>query len=122
MPGPLSASKALDGFPAGGFGDRYVSCVDHFGPASYTQVTTGTPPTGGDSISAAEFGLKALSMVWADGLSDNGQFNVLCSPGNSNRGEPTTWFLEWVTAATGAQVAGATNLSARSIRLFAIGR
>ena|SRR5437763_982420 len=121
MPGPLRATNTLDGYPQGAFGDRYASCVDHPGPASYVQVAAATPPTGGDPITAAEFGLKSLTMVWG-AMSDNGQFLAIVTPTVGAKGEVTGWTIMYVTAATGAQVAGATNLSARTFRLFAIGR
>jgi hypothetical protein len=80
-----------------------------------------TPPTGGDALSAAEFGLKSLTMVWG-ALSDNGQFLALVTPTVGAKGEVTGWTIRYVTAATGAEVAAATNLSARSFRFFALGR
>lgn len=121
MPGPLKSSNLLDGYPQP-MGDRYCSCIDHKGPASYTQITPGSPPTGGDQIQASEFGLKFIDMMWGGALSDDGTYEVEGSPGVGGQAEPSKWFLIWITAATGAQVSGATNLSARSIRLFAIGR
>jgi hypothetical protein len=125
MPGPLRLATTLDGYPAGGFGDRYVSVVDHLGPASYVVLTNGTPPTGGDSITAAEAGLKALSAVFAVGLSDNGQYMALVSPGIGGKAEPTSFFISYFVRAGGAawiEVAGAVNLSARTFRFFCIGR
>lgn len=122
MPGPLAGGRnTLDGFPAGGFGDRYVSVIDHPGPASYTQVTTG-PLAGGDVVTAAEFGLKSFSHVGVMGLSNDGVNEVLACPAVSSKGEITTVTLEWFVAATRAQVAGAVNLTAKTVRLFAIGR
>lgn len=121
MPGPLKSSNILDGYPQS-MGDHVVSIVDHKGPASYTQITPGSPPTGGDQITAAEFGLKYIDMLWGGALSDDGTYEVEGSPGIASAAEPSKWFLMWITANTGAQVAGATNLSARSIRLCAIGR
>jgi len=121
MPGPLRTGPTLDGYPQGHAGDRYASCVDHVGPASYAVVVNGTPPTGGDPITAAEFGLKALTMVWGS-ISDNGQYLAICTPGVSGKGEPTSWTIMYVTAATGAQVTAATPLNGRTFRLFAIGR
>lgn len=121
MPGPLRSAVTLDGYPQGAFGDRYASCVDHVGPASYIQVTAGTPPTGGDPLTAAEFGLKSLTMVFA-AMSDNGQFLAIVTPTVGAKGEPVSWTIMYLTAATGAQVAGATNLSGRTFRFFALGR
>src|SRR5712671_6513190 len=125
MPGPLRSTTVLDGYPAGGFGDRYVSVVDHLGPVSYVVLTNGTPPTGGDSISAAEAGLKSISAAFAVGLSDNGQFMALVSVGVGGKAEPTSFFISYFVRAGGAawvEVTAATNLSARTFRFFCIGR
>jgi hypothetical protein len=120
MPGPLRAANTLDGYPQGAFGDRYASCVDHIGPAVYAPVVNGTPPTGGDVLTAAEFGLKALTMVWSC-ESDNGQYLAIVTPTIGGKGEPTSWIIRYVTAATGAEV-GAIALNARTFRFFALGR
>jgi hypothetical protein len=103
------------------FGSRIIGMIDHVGPASYTQVTTGSPPTGGDSVKASEFGMKYISAVFA-GISDDGQYNVEASPTLTSGQEATSFQLIWMVAHTGAEVTGTTNLSGRSIRLFAIGR
>jgi hypothetical protein len=81
----------------------------------------GTPPTGGDLLTAAEFGLKSLTMVWG-AVSDNGAFFAEVTPAVGGKGEPTSWIIQYVTVATGAQVAATTALNARSFRLFALGR
>jgi hypothetical protein len=97
-----------------------MSIIDHVGPASYAQVVTGSPPTGGDVVSAVEFGLKYLDAVWGCALSDDGQYEVELSPGGQLN-EPTSFVAEWITASTGSQVSALTNLSARRIRLIAVG-
>lgn len=126
MPGPIGAAKNLDGYPQA-WGAQYVSVVDHAGPASYTQLTNGTPPTGGDTIAPAEAGMKVLQAVFG-GLSDNGQYLALVTPGIAGRGEVSgslTFFISYFVRAGGAswvEVTGATNLSARTFRLLCIGR
>ena len=98
--------------------------VDIVGPTSYTQVTPGSPPTGGQAISISALGLP-VSVIWAQTMgSDDGTYDVvaLLSPFNSLAGSQTGIILEWITAATGTQVSGATNLSARTVRVMAIGR
>ena len=97
-----------------------MSVIDHPGPASYAQVVTGSPPTGGDTVSASEFGLKWLDAVYGCSLSDDGQYEVELSP-SGTLNEPSSFIAEWIIAATGAQVSALTNLSARKIRLIAIG-
>ena len=78
-------------FPQG-WGNRMISVIDHVGPASYASVVTGAPPTGGDPVTAAEFGLKSLSAVYA-GLSDDGQYNVEATPGLAAAQESPTFRL-----------------------------
>ena len=115
------SSKISPGYPQA-VGAKPESICMHFGPASYTQVTVAVPPTGGDVVQATEFGLKFLEHCVAS-ASTNGQYNVyvifpsLGLPPNA----PTSAILLWTVAATGAQVAGAVNLSAVAVRLRALG-
>ena len=126
MPGPLSTGKQLDGYPQA-VGGMYMSLVDHVGPTSYVQLVNGTPPTGGDTITPAEAGMKVLTAVFA-GLSDNGQYLALITPGVGQRGEvvnPGTFFISYFVRAGGAawvEVTAATNLSGRTFRFLCIGR
>jgi hypothetical protein len=120
MPGPLSTSENIADFPQA-WGNRQIALVDHKGPASYASIVTGSPPTGGDVLTAAECGLKFISAVYA-GISDDGTYNVEATPTVGAQGEVTQVRLIWITANTGAQVSAATNLSARSIRCLVIGR
>jgi hypothetical protein len=118
---PLSATSVLAGFPASSGSDRLMSIVDHKGPASYATLVTGSPPTGGDSLTAKECGLNYITAVSAQ-LSDDGQYLVDASSMVGGGGESTSVVLIWTTANTGAQVSNATNLSARTIRLMVYGR
>lgn len=109
------------------FGDKRISCFTHKGPASYAAIVNGTPPTGGDTVTAAEAGIKAFDALLGGMTSDNGQFIVQGVSPNGNPLSPwgvqpaITMKLRWLTAATGAEVAGATDLSARTIRLCIVG-
>lgn len=126
MPGPLSTGKQLDGYPQP-LGAMMMSLVDHVGPTSYTQLSNGTPPTGGDTIAPAEAGLKILTAVFG-GLSDNGQYLALITPGVALRSEvvnPGTFFISYFVRAGGAswvEVTATTNLSGRTFRFLCIGR
>ena len=102
-------------------GDGFWSIVDVTGPASYTQIA-GTPPTGGQEVTAADFGLQSLDWVGAMG-SDNGQYSVIVMPIPFASGAPLgSVLLLWSLATSGAQAAAGANLSARTVRLLAIGR
>jgi hypothetical protein len=109
----------LDGYPRDIIGKRF--CVGtHVGPASYTAITVASPPTGGDTLYAKEFGLKAFDSV-APLSSDNGQYGaVAVFPEGITKGS-TSCKLLWKTLATGAEVAPATNLSARTLRILVVG-
>jgi hypothetical protein len=127
MPGPLSTGKQLDGYPQA-WGAQFVSIIDHLGPASYTQLTNGTPPTGGDTIGPQEAGMRDIQAVIPVGLSDNGQYVALVTSGLSGRAEASgnaTFFISYFVRAGGAswvEVSGATNLSGRTFRFLVIGR
>ena len=99
-------------------GDRWFTLLNHFGPASYTQVTPGTSPSGGDVITAQACGLKFIQAVFAD-LDNTGAYNV---QGLTVVGDGTSAILRWLNATGGTEVAGATNLSASSVRVLVIGR
>jgi hypothetical protein len=92
------------------------------GPASYTAVTPGSPPTGGQSVPATAFGLMNIGSACCTAGSDDGTYyaNVFLSPFPKGGNGAPNIIVQWITAATGAEVAGATNLSARTLRILAI--
>lgn len=105
-------------------GNILHTAADIVGPASYLAVSPGSPPTGGQAVSIAALGLP-VSVIWAAACgSDDGQYicNVFMSPFNSLAGSRTGLILQWIVAATGVEVVGATDLSARTVRIYAIGR
>lgn len=119
MPGVLTNEQ----FPCPP-GNLPWTVADIAGPASYTQVTNATPPTGGQAVGIAALGLP-VSVIWAQAMgSDDGQFDivVLLSPFNPLAGSGIGLILKWIVSATGAEVAATTNLSARTVRILAIGR
>jgi hypothetical protein len=96
-----------------------LSDINWYGPSSYTQVTAGTPPalaTGGDQISAAAFGLKTIEDM-VGGISWDGTYEAI-----PYRISLTVWGLYWRVLSTGAQVAGAVDLSTSTVRLSAKGQ
>lgn len=113
MAGMLSEYPAVPG-------NKPMAVSTVAGPASYTQVTTGTTPTGGQTIQAKDLGLVSIQTMQVSG-SDNGQYGChVIYPGNPQRGVSSV-ILEWFTLATGAQVAGAVDLSGRTVRITALG-
>ena len=110
----------LDGYP-GAQGHKTQSVIEVVGPASYTQIGVAAPPTGGQSIPAKTFGLKAIDSCEASG-SDDGTYAVRVFYPNGSAVRPSASVtLQWITAATGAEVAALTVLSGRTIRLRAVG-
>lgn len=109
---------------SGGWGDRPYSIADITGPASYTQITPGANPSGGQLITPSTFGLVAgmEGIVCVSG-STTGLYHVIAIQDNKyypGAGNPN-WILRWVVSATGAEVAGGTNLSAQTVRCLAFG-
>lgn len=126
--------RPLDGYPTS-FGNQRACVCGVVGPTSYTVITAGSTPSGGQVVQAVTFGLKFLDHV-VGGETDSARFFVECIPVVPTRGAPqnsagATYRLRWisrVTATVGgqAQTAGteavaATNLSGETIRLRALG-
>ena len=109
------------------WGDKRVVCLRHVGPTSYTQVSNATPATGGDIITPGGTGLKSADFVFAPMASDNGQYIAQLIPINGNSDSTfgvqpsTSWTIRWLTASTGAEAAGTTNLASRNIMLVFVG-
>ena len=92
------------------------------GPSSYTRVTAGTPPSGGDEIPAKTLGVNEILTIAAQG-SYSGNFDVI--PFRIN---PNIWGLRWIALVTatvggqaqtaGTEAAASTNLSAEYVHLF----
>jgi hypothetical protein len=91
------------------------------GPASYTQVTAGSPPagpTGGQIIPATAFGLKYINVAHGQ-LDESGKYLVIPCVGPGSAAQVT---LIWIIAHTGAEETGGTNLSTFTAKIRAIGR
>lgn len=113
-------SRNMFGFPTS-IGSQWLGIGPHSGPASYTQVTTG-PVAGGDSVLATELGMKFINAIQG-GFTDDGLYRVDPIPAGSTdpNGAMSSVTLRWTVVATGAQVAGAVDLSGSVVRLQAIG-
>lgn len=118
--------RPLDGYPTS-WGSSRASVMGVTGPASYTQITPGTPPavaTGGQTIRASDFGMKYFDFVTAN-LSDSGAYRVECIPGEQSgigpKGACLTYTLRWVVVSSGAEAASEADLDAEIVRVLAIG-
>lgn len=119
--------RQLFGYPDS-WGNIRASVFPHAGPASYTQVTIPSPPvppmTGGDTVEAVEAGMKYFDFI-VGGITDSGTYRVEAIPkalsSNPNGAATETMTLMWFVIATGAEVAGAVDLSDEVVRLLGIG-
>lgn len=102
-------------------GDQPWSIIDVRGPANYALLLTGTPPTGGQLVTAAAFGLQSIDFAMAMD-SQNGAWNVHLVPdGFAVGGSFTGVRIAWSSLNAGTQAPAATDLSAAIVRLMAIG-
>lgn len=122
--------RTFNGYPDS-FGGKRASVFPHRGPTSYTVITEGVAPalaTGGDLAYATEAGMRYFDHA-VGGQSDSGKYfvqvlpttvsGVILVPGAIPQ-PGTSVRLKWMVATTGAE-AGAVDLSAEIVRLFAIG-
>jgi len=100
-----------------GFGDTWggqtEQVIDYTGVASYVGGSTG-----GELLDPKIFGCFASIRFVTGSISDDGVYEVKCQPRNKGY---TAWYARWFTVATGAEVSDATNLSAKTVKLFGFG-
>ena len=84
--------------------------VDHTGPASYV--------TGGETIKAAQLGLRSIDFLTHMSWDTTGLYSVKAH--FTGTGLRTSVLLQWYNS-SGTEISAGTNLSAIIIRLFAIG-
>ena len=117
---------AREGFPDS-WGAKRVTVITTVGPASYTQYTA--PTTGGQDVNVLpQGGVKtvdwAAGSVSADGLHRAEVVQIEAGPvlGNPALADARL-VLKWYVVATGAEVAGAVDLSAvgKTVRILVVG-
>jgi hypothetical protein len=129
------SERNLDGYPDS-CGSHRTAVHAHVGPASYTQISRGTPPTpatGGDTLQAVQCGMKQIEWVGGQ-ITDSGNYRVDAIPVSASGAlgqQSTTYRLKWtalVTATLGGQsqtintdATTATDLSAEVVRLYVRG-
>lgn len=112
----VGTAKQIAGF-ADIFGGKNFNTVDYSGPKSY--VNTGTPATSGDSLDPKAFGaFNDIIAVIGTSLDQTGVYVVLGQPVNNG---VTAWRLRWFTASGMTEVANATDLSTKTVKLAIIG-
>ena len=112
--------SAIDGYPQPE-GAAIETVGTHVGPASYTAITVASPATGGDKLEAAELGLKFFDSVEVLGTDITGQYSAMPVWSEGITGQPTSVKLLWFLAVSGAEVTGAVDLSAKTLRIRARG-
>jgi hypothetical protein len=86
---------------------------DHVGPAAYV--------TGGEAFSALNLNWGGFDFVDSM-LSESGTYFIRAIPNGNPKGQAAQNVqLVWFVSATGAQVGAGTDLSAETVRLFAVG-
>lgn len=107
----VGTAKQIAGF-ADIFGGKNFNTVDYSGPLSYVNGT-------GDVLDPKAFGaFNDIIAIVGTSISQDGTLYVVGQPVNNG---VTAWRLRWFTVGTGAEVANATNLSTKTIKLAIIG-
>lgn len=115
--------------PKAGFPDSWggskVSIFPVTGPASYTQYTA--PTTGGQDVpvgptAGIKFADFAIGSVSTDGLHRAEVVQIEPSSVGGITVPGTRLVLKWYVVATGSEVAGAVNLSTKTVFIWAVGR
>jgi len=111
------------GFPTS-WGNKRVSSITIAGPASYTQYTA--PTTGGQDVPLLPvLGIKtadvAYGSVISDGLHRAQVVQIEASAVGGVTIPRSRLVLKWYVVSTGAEVAGGTNLSTKTVDLLVIG-
>lgn len=109
-------------------GDQPWSIIDVTGPLVYTPISGFNPLSGGQRITAQDFGLQAIDIVVAMGSNDAFASVVAIPLGGTpevptmfDGGDFQLFTLMWIELSTGVQVAGG-SLSSSVVRLLALGR
>ena len=112
----VGSGKQTSGF-ADVFGGKLYNTIDYSGPTSYNN--TATPATSGDVIDPKMFGfpntIEALICTSAD---QTGVYVGVAMPVNNG---VTRWIVRWFTLSGMTEVANATNLSTKTMKLSAVG-
>jgi hypothetical protein len=101
-------------------GDQPWSMIDVRGPATYDPLVPGEPPTGGQRITARDFGLQFLEFVVAMGSNDGGYCVVVIPDHFALQSDMDAVLLQWLDNPAGTESSG--DLSGSIVRLLAIGR
>lgn len=115
--------RPRDGYPTS-FGSSRASVFPINGPASYTQYTA--PATGGQVVTLqGPSGVKVadfvIGAVTTDGLHRAEVVQIEAASVNGQTLANAAVRLKWYVVATGAEVAGAVNLSSKVVYLFVLG-
>ena len=116
-------SNTLGGGYPTSIGSKVAALIRHAGPASYTAVTSGATPSGGDKVTAPMFGLKFIDALFVMG-DETGVYQIIPI---AKPGPATSIILRWYTTAGGppatfVEVTAGVTLSAKYVTLLAIGQ
>lgn len=103
-------------------GNKPWSIADITGPASYTEVTPGATPSGGQVIQASAFGLQRIDAVLGCSGSTTATYDVVAYLVDYGQGKPCTSIrLMWRTSDGGVEVVGTTALDGEQVRIMVVG-
>src|SRR5262245_20741618 len=111
----MATTRVMPDYPAPP-GNKNEVLVDITGPASYTSVSTGTPPSGGQTLNAQDIGFTTIEWASVSSLSDDGQYFAIPLFISLPAVPLTSIRLMWIVASGGAEASG--DLSSRNVRML----
>ena len=99
------------------FGGKLFNAIDYKGSSSYNN--TGTPATSGDVLDPKMFGFpNSIEFLVGTSTDQTGVYIVVGMPANNG---VSKWYLRWFTLSGMTEVANATDLSGKTVKLSAVG-
>ena len=112
----VGSGNQTNGF-ADVFGGKLFNVIDYTGPKSYNN--TGTPATSGDALDPKMFGFpNSIEALIGTSTDQTGVYIVVGMPVNNG---VTKWILRWFTLSGMTEVVNTTDLSAKTVKLAAVG-
>lgn len=102
-------------------GSQLESIATHTGPNPYVPIAVASPPTGGDTLEAVEFGLKFFDSVEVLGTDATGHYTAQAVWDKGITEQPSSVKLLWLVATNMIEV-GSVDLSSITLRIRATGQ
>ena len=109
----VGQGKQTPGF-ADVWGGKQFNAIDYTGVSSYVGGVTG-----GEKLDPKMFGFNnTIEAVLDVSIAQTGDYYGIAQPVNNG---VTAWYIRWFVVATGVEVANAVNLSAKTLKISAVG-